>query len=706
MVEDLSEEIRKIPLLRAFLPFLAGLLLANYIYTGVYLVVSIYVVTLVLLVLIWKKKKISYKYSLRWVFGLFINFCLFISAILYTLELEIRPNSLQKDANIYGVVADVIEIPEERERSIKIILKARAGVTSDSPFVLREKLLAYLSKDSLSRNIQIGDRLILENKFNEITNNHNPFEFDYKAYLENQGIQFQAFIQQGQWQVIDSGKGNPVLVFAGKMRKKFLDLFMDHGIENEEFAVASALILGYKAALDEDIKRTYSSSGAMHVLAVSGLHVGIIYLVLNYLLIFLSKFNSGIIIRAGIIIVCLWFYAILTGLSPSVMRAATMFTFLVIGSSLKRPANIYNSLAASAFFLILIDPNIIWAVGFQLSYMAVIGIVYFQPRFYRMLYIKNKMIDKVWALTCVSFGAQIGTFPLALYYFNQFPNLFFITNLFVIPLATLILYSGILLFATSFFYPLAAIFAFVLKYLVWSLNTVVKVIEALPFSHSTGIFINSAQALTLYLFIVLLTLYVIRKQVLFLKGFMVSSLVFIGIWSYQLIEASVSHQVIIYHVNNRLAMNYLAYDKNLVIVSDNSPETKRQIEYHASGNWTRSRAPKPEYLIYSETDSLFHYGEVGGYRHFWNLNGVTLIIADKDLFAFQPPEKPFVTDYIIFSGREHTSPSRILRYFQPSKIVISSSVPFWLKSRYKEELTELGLDHYDVSMDGALVVRL
>jgi competence protein ComEC len=706
MFEDFTEEIRKVPMFRLLLPFLLGLASYRMISASSKVLFILLVILYILFIYFWQKKKISYKYTLRWVFGLIANILLFLSGLLYPLVYESRPYLQNIDDNTHFLITEVIEIPEEREKTFKLILKAKAGIVNDSISITNGKLLAYVNKDSLSSEIKIGDRLFMKNKFLEITNSQNPYEFDYKRYLWNQGIRKQGFFRHGEWYLADSLKGNPIKLFAANLRQRLLSLYLHYGLSGDEYAVASALTLGYKAALDEDIKRSYSTSGAMHVLAVSGLHVGIIYIVLNYLLLFFTRIKGGSVARSVILLLCLWFYAILTGLSPSVMRAATMFSFVIIGNALKRPANIYNSLSASAFFLIILNPNIFYAVGFQLSYTAVIGIVFFQPKIYKLLYVKNKILDKIWALTTVSVGAQIGTFPLSLFYFNQFPGLFFVTNLFVIPLATLILYSGILLFVTSYFSTLAFIISIILNWLVWFLNEIVKFIEAIPVSHISGIFIYPSQLPIIYLLIASLTLFMIRKHAFYLKLSLSMMLILTVFWSFRIFTASSSRQLIIYNVNNRLAVNYLGEGQNILITGDISQEAIKQIEYPAKGVWTRFRAnPVFYYSFFNDTteiemDNLFGHGQ------FWSFKSVTMVIADASLVGNFQPDYPVDIDLLVLTGKSYIPSERISELFNPAKIIISSAVPYWLTERYFSELDAMNLSCYDVRTQGAFFHKL
>jgi competence protein ComEC len=296
------------------------------------------------------------------------------------------------------------------------------------------------------------------------------------------------------------------------IRSKFIEKLKEAKLSGNELAVASALILGYRSDLDKELMTAYAGAGATHVLAVSGLHVGIVYVILNFLLKFLNRYRYGRIIRTIILVLLLFSYAALTGLSASVFRAATMFSFVAIGSAFNRNTNIFNTLAASAFCLILYEPMIIMQVGFQLSYTAVIGIVLIQPRLFKLYTFKNQLLDWAWSITCVSVAAQIATFPLGLLYFHQFPNLFLISNLLVIPAAAAILYLGFSLFIFSFWNPALLYFGFLLKTLISSLNQVVVWIEKVPYAVLSGIDISTLESLIIYLIIAGILVFIIQEK--------------------------------------------------------------------------------------------------------------------------------------------------------------------------------------------------
>jgi competence protein ComEC len=261
---------------------------------------------------------------------------------------------------------------------------------------------------------------------------------------------------------------------------QLLDIFRRFGIAGDEFAVLAALTVGYTDALQPDLRASYSATGAMHILSVSGLHVGIVYVVIAFLLGFLDKSVRKKILKAVLIVSFLWIYAFITGLSPSVVRSTLMFTFVAVGAALERKTHIYNTVFMSAFFMLLVNPDFLFDVGFQLSYAAVLSIVFFQRPFSNLLPVNNKLLRWLRDLLTVSVAAQLGTMPFTLYYFHQFPNYFLLTNLVAIPLSTIVIYLAMLLLLVSFVPYLSVGVAFLLKGSLWLLNYLIVWIENLP----------------------------------------------------------------------------------------------------------------------------------------------------------------------------------------------------------------------------------
>lgn len=374
-------------------------------------------------------------------------------------------------------------------------------------------IIAYFSKDDSIYQPKYGDRLIVKGSPQLIQPPANPHEFDYKRYLEFHQIHHQHFLKKPNYQFIRHEPKHEFFALSLKIRHKADSIFKINITSDQEYAIATALVLGVKDGLDNSIKTAYSSAGAMHVLAVSGLHVGIIYQIVAWLILLGNRKKpkkNWFFLVASISI--LWTYAFVTGLSPSVLRAVTMFSLVVISKVVIRQSSIYNTLAISAFLLLLWNPYLLMQVGFQLSYVAVVGIVYLQPKFARLWDVENPVGKFFWNMTCVSMAAQIATFPIGLLYFHQFPTYFWLSNLVVIPAASFILIFGILLLAIGWLDFLASLVGMCLKWFIFGLNWLVFKIQALPGSLISGIDVSVFETWLIYgcIFSILL-LFAFRK---------------------------------------------------------------------------------------------------------------------------------------------------------------------------------------------------
>ena len=266
---------------------------------------------------------------------------------------------------------------------------------------------------------------IIHKNLQPIKNSGNPGAFNYQRYAAFQGIYHNVFLKDKDWQVVPGNTKNWFYDFVYSARAYVLSVLRNTiHTGKDELGIAQALLIGYTNDLDKDLVQAYSNTGVVHIIAISGMHLGLIYVLLLWIFTKMPLINKSKLVQLILILTCLWLFAFLTGASPSVLRAAVMFSCIAIGKNLKKDVSIFTSLAASALILLCFNPYYLWAVGFQLSYLAVIGIVVFQKPIYNCLYIKNKWIDKVWQLMAVSTAAQLLTFPLCIYYFHQFPNLF------------------------------------------------------------------------------------------------------------------------------------------------------------------------------------------------------------------------------------------------------------------------------------------
>ncbi|MDZ7845920.1 MAG: ComEC/Rec2 family competence protein [Owenweeksia sp.] len=431
------------PLFRAFLALAAGILIANFMATSFVFFLILFITATSCSIWFGSRKNIFFKFSKRWWFGaaLVTSFLSLgvLSSWLYTEKL--MPHHLHEAPQMeQAYLLQLQENPQEKANSYGT--RARLLATTDGKS--SANIMLYLQKSTAAAHLQYGDRLLVHTTLNELSPPKNPHEFDYKNYLNLKSIYYQAYTDSSSWQLESRGHGVALIAFSKKLRNRLLSIIDRWQLGPKKEAISKALLLGYRYDIDDDQLKAYASAGAMHVLAVSGLHVGIVYLMAFYALSFLTQVRYGKVSRTGVLILLLWLYACLTGLSASVVRAATMFTFVAIGTSFKRNTSVYNTILSSAMLLLLIKPTYLFEVGFQLSYAAVFGIVWLQPKFESLWRPGNWPLRQLWGITTVSLAAQLATFPLGLYYFHQFPALFLLSNLMVIPLVTVLMYLGII----------------------------------------------------------------------------------------------------------------------------------------------------------------------------------------------------------------------------------------------------------------------
>jgi competence protein ComEC len=465
--------LQRFPFVRILLPFLAGILLEPVL--PIKGSIPFLIILLLILPVICFIVRESEYY--RNILGGLLFTLFFLIAGIY-LSAEKNKPVVHIKADYY--CATLIEKPVEKARSYKAEVLVTALIQGDSVITTREKLIIYFEKTGKAEALNPGSCIYFHQNPEEIENPGNPFEFDYKNYIGRQGISRQVYLKEQSW--ITSGN-DPVFritIMAEKVRDYLLDIYKSKGLTGTEFEILSALTLGYKKSMDPEIKQVFAATGASHVLAVSGLHVGIVYLVFNLFFGYLRKNRHTKYIFLLLAISFLWGFAFITGLSPSVQRSALMFTIVLIGENLRRPANIYNTLAASASVLLAINPTLFFDAGFQLSYAAVFGIVYFQPRLNALFSFKSKPAAYAWGLLTVSVAAQITTFPLSCYYFNQFPVYFWMSNFLVIPLAFVFIFLGIWILAFSPVAVVSGILAKIAILLVKILYILLQRIENLP----------------------------------------------------------------------------------------------------------------------------------------------------------------------------------------------------------------------------------
>ncbi len=487
-----------VPLLRLAIPFALGIIGSGFIMGSDFL--NYYWISLFALIpflgICWALKSRNY-YS----FGALIYLCFLLAGVVYKQQFK---EKLKRTGDFAERCAWVgkIESISPKSNGVKSYLVKIQSFKEDSIWKQESFYVNFQSRDSSNLLIE-GDVISGKSAIKKYAKPLNPFQFDYAAFMANREIYYYAHEDRFTKHLNQSSLKNKI----DKLRKELIVAFHQMQIKEEGLAVLIALTLGDKSQLSLELKQSYAAAGAMHILAVSGLHVGIIFLLFNYILRHLSKLKWQRTLRAIILLTVVWSFALITGFSPSVQRAACMFSFVIVAKALNRHSNILNSIAGSALVLMLMNPNVINEIGFQLSYAAVIGIVLIYPVLYRCFISKYWLIDKVWSLTVVSIAATLATLPFSLYYFHQFPNWFFLTNLFVIPLAFAIVAGGALLIVVWTIFQKDFFLARIMDFLLGLLNEITNTVSSLPGAKTEDIWLSPFSMLTLVLAIGFLTAY-------------------------------------------------------------------------------------------------------------------------------------------------------------------------------------------------------
>ncbi|PKB17121.1 ComEC/Rec2 family competence protein [Flavobacterium sp. 5] len=374
------------------------------------------------------------------------------------------------------------------------------------------RILLNIYKDSLTDSFIIGNQLKINGLLNQNTAQKNPNQFDYSKYLENKQIYAQLYAVPNEIQ-IGSKIEKDIWYYTAALRTKIIRNLEKSKFKTKELNVAVALIMGQQQDIDPEITQDYQYAGAVHILSVSGLHIGFILLFVTFLLKPFPNTKRSSFVKLVIILISLSLFGVLAGLAPSVVRSVTMFSFVAIGQYLRRSTNIYHTLLVSILLILLFQPSFLFDVGFQLSYVALFFIMWLQPLFANIWKPKNKIVYYFWEILTVSFAAQIGTLPLSIYYFHQFPGLFFITNLIVIPFLGFIMSLGVLVMLLAAFDWVPFYPAKTLELSIYYLDKIIGCIASLEQFIIKNIPLNLPLLISCYLVIITLIIAFQQKNI-------------------------------------------------------------------------------------------------------------------------------------------------------------------------------------------------
>ncbi|MBL4678792.1 MAG: ComEC family competence protein [Mucilaginibacter sp.] len=556
----------QIPALILLIPFMAGIAGALALPDDGSIALTSFIISSVVFVAL----NIFYKtlniYHQRWLGGVLIITSLFAGGWFFTLthnELH-RPDHFSKQP-ADKLLVNISSEPTVKDNMVRFTADVTVAVKNKKRYKSAGTILITI-KDELAKNLFYGEQLLIPGKFSEIEPPYNPGEFNYKQYLANKNIHYQAYLYLKQYQIVDAGQGNAIISFGLDMRQRLVNKLKRNMHDTTAVAVASTLILGYKADLSADVMQAYSKTGTIHILSVSGGHVAILLALLTFILGFLNHPQTKIT-KAVIIILVIWAYALLTGFSPAVNRAALMISLVITGKTYSRHISNLNILAVSAFTLLSYDPYLLTDAGFQLSYLAVAGLVIFQPIIYKWLIFKNKPADKLWMVCSVSIAAQITTFPLSAYYFHQFPVYFLLSNLLIIIPVAVIMYSGLALLLLPQIPYVSKALGYILEKSILLMNKMLAIIERAPYASFGKIWLTKMEFILLNVIIGLIfyCIYKKSKHALFASG--VCLLVFSCSVSYKKLKADKTNLVTFLNLRKHQGIVF-KHGEDAIVLSD------------------------------------------------------------------------------------------------------------------------------------------
>lgn len=548
--------------------------------------------------------------------------------------------------NIQFRIHEVLKSNSYYDRYVGKVLRMNDSIASG-------KILVHVRKDSTIAPLSVDAVLYTEKLPIAIKAALNPTYFDYKAYLNDRYIYKQLYLKTDEF-LLAKNSPKTLYGYAATLRNTIHTRLLEANFKTDELAVIEALLLGQRQQISKELQTNYANAGAIHILAISGLHVGILLFLLQFLLNPLGRFKYGNPLKLLLILSILWSFAFVSGLSASVVRAVTMFTAIVIATHFRRQTNTLQVLTVSMFFLLLCKPHFLFDVGFQLSYSAVFAIVVFQPLWKKLWNPRSFFGKSFWGLLTVSLSAQLGVLPLSLYYFHQFPGLFFVANLTIVPLLGIILAFGILVIVLAYFQLLPEFLSVLYSFIIQQMNIFVSWIASHEQFVLTDIPMRFLQMIGCYLVLITLAQYIHLPKRKPLKIVLCSILICQGLWFFDRFQK--------FPTTNTFAIFHQTKATILAKQHGTAIQLFHNLDSSATAkNYTIKQQQQKDFIESITQDRL---------QNVYAINDSYLLRIDS-LGIYQVPQlKP---DYILLSNSPKVNLNRIIAELKPRYIIADGS---------------------------------
>ena len=622
-----------------------------------------------------------FRNSIRYTVTIFLLFVfLGLSAVYFSNDTNYDSYYQHKITKNSSALLVISKVVKEGTYAYKYV----AQVTQIDGVPSRGSVLLNVEKDSLKTTFNVDDSILVSADFTSLKPPLNPHQFHYKQYLARQGIHQQVFLKKDRYQLLGKGRFS-LRGFSAIIRAKINTALQKQAFSKNTLAVMNALLLGQRQDLSNELRNAYTNAGAIHILAVSGLHVGILLSLLNFLLQPIERVQHGRFIKIILVVVLLWCFALIAGMSASVVRAFTMFSFVAIGLSFKRRKTILFSLILSAFLLLLVKPMFLFDVGFQLSYLAVFGIVWVQPKLANLFNCKYWFFRKVWSLCSVSIAAQMGVLPLSLYYFHQFPGLFFLSNVLIIPFLGAILMGGILVIILALSNMLPHFITVFYNGIIEVLNGLIHWISSKEAFLFQGIPMSFLMLFASYLFVITLFQVCVKFNVKKLRYFLLSLLLFQGVLWFEHLKFTSKNEFIVLH-RSRKSIYGVRKGKALFLKTNQdvkSWEQITQIENYKVG----------EQLDFVELQPATNYFKIG--------NQDFLVVDSLGVYQVKGLKNPIV----LLQNSPKINLARLLKTLGPKKVIVDGNNYKSYIESWRRVCDKNRIPFHDTGEQGAYILK-
>lgn len=663
-------KVLQFPLVKITIFFVAGIVFAQFYKID-------FIISIVALISSLFSLIISYVYSLKNSFKKsYFGILVLITSILLGNFTVISKDETRNPNHYLHKITDY-EKPHISE--ITIIEKLRSSKSNDRYIatictidkdVSSGKIILNIKKSLNSPLFDIGNNLKINGKFYKNRVPNNPNQFDYGNYLEVKQIYGQFYCELDNVKIATKSDES-LSYYASKIRNKIIRNLRKNKFNERELNVVAALILGQQQDISQDIMQDYQYAGAIHVLSVSGLHVGFILLFVSLLLKPLPNSKKGLFLKMALVIISIWLFGILAGLAPCVLRSVTMFTFVAVGMFLRRSINIYHTLLVSILLILLFEPSFLFDIGFQLSYVALFFIVWFQPVLSSIWSPKYKITSYFWDIVTVSIAAQIGTFPMCIYYFHQFAGLFLVTNLVILPFLTLILALGVLVLLLAAFNIVWLPMMKLLEWSIWLLNNIISWVASFDGFILKEIPLSKYMMISLY--ILLISFIVWLKKPSFKKLiFVLSAIVVVQFFFFQTLYSTHKKQELIVFNKAKNTLITARSGNQVAVISNDSILTQSNqdivLKPYLIANFCKINSKK-------QISNLYYFK-----------NKKILIIDSTAVYLSN--KRP---DILILSHSPKVSLERIFKSWKPEIVVVDASnfksyIKIWKQTCAKEKI--------------------